>query len=102
MDDRARFEEFARLATEQRNPRTMDLDTLEVPELLARINAEDRTVPEAVGRELPYVARAVELAVASFRAGGRLVYVGAGTSGRLGVLDASECPPTFGSSPEPW
>jgi N-acetylmuramic acid 6-phosphate etherase len=99
MDDRARFEEFARLATEQRNPRTMDLDTLEVPELLARINAEDRTVPEAVGRELPHIARAVELIVASFREGGRLLYVGAGTSGRLGVLDASECPPTFGSDP---
>ncbi len=100
MDDRARFDEFARLATEQRNPRTMDLDTLEVPDLLARINAEDRTVPEAVARELPYIARAVDFAIASFRAGGRLIYVGAGTSGRLGVLDASECPPTFGSDPD--
>jgi N-acetylmuramic acid 6-phosphate etherase len=100
MDDRARFDEFAKLATEQRNPHTMDLDMLEVPELLARINAEDRTVPEAVGRELPYIARAVDLAVASFRRGGRLLYVGAGTSGRLGVLDASECPPTFGSDPD--
>jgi N-acetylmuramic acid 6-phosphate etherase len=100
MDDRARFDEFARLATEQRNPRTMDLDTLEVPELLARINAEDRTVPDAIAREIPYIARAVDLVVASFRAGGRLIYVGAGTSGRLGVLDASECPPTFGSDPE--
>jgi len=73
---------------------------LEVPELLARINAEDQTVSLAVARELPYVARAVELIVASFKAGGRLVYVGAGTSGRLGVLDASECPPTFGSDPD--
>jgi len=100
MDERARFEEFARLATEQRNPRTLDLDTLAIPELLERINAEDRTVPEAVARELPHVARAVELIVASFRAGGRLIYVGAGTSGRLGVLDASECPPTFGSDPD--
>lgn len=100
MDDRARFEEFARLATEQRNPRTMDLDTLEVPELLARINAEDRAVADAVGRELPWIARAVDLVVASFRAGGRLIYAGAGTSGRLGVLDASECPPTFGSDPD--
>jgi N-acetylmuramic acid 6-phosphate etherase len=100
MDDRARFEEFARLATEQRNPRTMDLDTLDVPELLERINAEDRTVAEAVARELPHIARAVDLVVASFRAGGRLVHVGAGTSGRLGVLDASECPPTFGSDPD--
>jgi N-acetylmuramic acid 6-phosphate etherase len=100
MDDRARFEEFARLATEQRNPRTVDLDTLEVGALLERISAEDRTVPEAVARELPAIARAVELVVASFREGGRLIYVGAGTSGRLGVLDASECPPTFGSDPE--
>ncbi len=97
MDDRARFEEFARLATEQRNPRTLDLDTLEVPELLARISSEDRTVPDAVAHELPWIARAVEFIVASFKAGGRLIYVGAGTSGRLGVLDASECPPTFGS-----
>jgi N-acetylmuramic acid 6-phosphate etherase len=99
MDDRARFETFARLATEQRNPRTLDLDTLGIPELLARINAEDRTVPEAVARELPWIERAVECVVASFKAGGRLIYVGAGTSGRLGVLDASECPPTFGSDP---
>jgi N-acetylmuramic acid 6-phosphate etherase len=99
MDDRARFDEFARLATEQRNPRTFDLDTLLVPEILARISAEDRTVPDAVARELSYVARAVELVVATFREGGRLIYVGAGTSGRLGVLDASECPPTFGSDP---
>jgi len=100
MDDRARFEEFAKLATEQRNPRTMDLDTLDVPELLARINAEDRMVADAVARELPYIARATDLVVASFRAGGRLIHVGAGTSGRLGVLDASECPPTFGSDPD--
>jgi len=100
MDDRARFEEFARLVTEQRNPRTMDLDTLDVPELLARINAEDRTVADAVAEELPWIARAADLVIASFRAGGRLIYAGAGTSGRLGVLDASECPPTFGSDPD--
>lgn len=100
MDDRARFEEFARLATEQRNPRTMDLDTLDVPELLERINAEDRMVAEAVAKELPWIARAVDFVVASFRDGGRLIYAGAGTSGRLGVLDASECPPTFGSDPD--
>ena len=100
MDDRARFEEFARLATEQRNPRTMDLDTLDVPEVLARISAEDRTVPDAVAKELEHIGVAVEHIVASFRAGGRLIYVGAGTSGRLGVLDASECPPTFGSEPD--
>jgi N-acetylmuramic acid 6-phosphate etherase len=100
MDDRSRFEEFARLATEQRNPRTLDLDTLDIPGILARISAEDHAVPAAVAKELPWIARAVELVVASFREGGRLIYVGAGTSGRLGVLDASECPPTFGSAPE--
>ncbi len=100
MDDEARFDEFARLATEQRNPRTLDLDTLEVAGILERISAEDRGVPEAVASQLPYIARAVELVVASFREGGRLIYVGAGTSGRLGVLDAAECPPTFGSPPE--
>jgi N-acetylmuramic acid 6-phosphate etherase len=100
MDDRSRYLEFARLATEQRNPRTLDLDTLDVATLLERISAEDHTVPAAVARELPYIARAVELVVASFQEGGRLIYVGAGTSGRLGVLDASECSPTFGSPPE--
>src|SRR5216117_3216451 len=100
MDDLTRFEEFARLATEQRNPRTHDLDTLDISGILERISAEDRTVPEVVAREIPAIARAVELVVASFRQGGRLIYVGAGTSGRLGVLDASECPPTFGSDPE--
>lgn len=100
MEDRSRFEEFARLATEQRNPRTRDLDTLDVPGILERIAAEDRTVPEAVARELPHVARMVGMVVTSLRAGGRLLYVGAGTSGRLGVLDAAECPPTFGSDPE--
>ncbi len=100
MDDDSLFEEFARLATEQRNPRTLDLDTLDVAGILARIAAEDRTVPDAVARELPYIAEAVELVVRSFREGGRLFYVGAGSSGRLGVLDAAECPPTFGSDPE--
>ena len=100
MDDRSRFDEFARLATEQRNPRTLDLDRLGVEAMLARISAEDQLVPAAVALEIPYIARAVELVVASFREGGRLIYVGAGTSGRLGVLDASECPPTFGSPPD--
>ena len=99
-EDRSRFDEFALLATEQRNPRTADLDTLGVEAALQRISAEDQLVPAAVAREIPHIARAVEFVVASFREGGRLIYVGAGTSGRLGVLDASECPPTFGSPPE--
>ena len=100
MDDLARFQEFARLATEQRNPRTLDLDTQDVRGVLERLSAEDHLVPVAVAREIPYIAQVVELVVRSFREGGRLIYVGAGTSGRLGVLDASECPPTFGSAPE--
>lgn len=100
MEDRSRYDEFARLATEQRNPRTRDLDTLDVPGILERIAAEDRTVPDAVARELPHIARMVELVVASLRSGGRLIYVGAGTSGRLGMLDAAECPPTFGTDPD--
>ena len=97
--DRRVFDEIAALATEQRNPRTMDLDRLSTPDLLARINAEDVTVAQAVRTELPYIAELVELAVAALSGGGRLLYVGAGTSGRLGVLDAAECPPTFGTSP---
>lgn len=85
--------------TEQRNPRSEGLDRLEALEIVRLINDEDRTVADAVGREAEAVARASELAVAAFRAGGRLVYVGAGTSGRLGVLDAAEMPPTFGTDP---
>ena len=78
----------------------MTIDTASVPEILDIINSEDRTVAEAVRKELPYVAKAVELIVAAFQSGGRLIYVGAGTSGRLGVVDASECPPTIGTPPE--
>src|SRR5262249_1022699 len=96
-DDRLRLYKSPRLATEQRNPRTLDLDTLDTRAILERISAEDRTVADAVARELPWIAKAVELVVASFREGGRLLYFGAGTSGRLGALDASEWPPTFGS-----
>lgn len=99
-DDRRVFDEIATLLTEQRNPRTMDLDRLSAGEVLARLSAEDRLVPEAVAAELPWIEQAVELVVAAFRAGGRLIYAGAGTSGRLGVLDAAECPPTFGTPPE--
>lgn len=85
--------------TEQRNPRSEGLDRLGALEIVRLINREDRTVAEAVDKESTAVARAVELAVAAFRAGGRLVYVGAGTSGRLGVLDAAEMPPTYGTDP---
>lgn len=86
--------------TEQRNPASAALDRLEPLALVDLINAEDRTVAEAVGREREAIARALELIVECFRGGGRLFYVGAGTSGRLGVLDAAEMPPTFGTDPD--
>ena len=86
--------------TERRNPRTASIDLASPLEIVDLINAEDRRVPEVVATQREQIARAIELAEATFRAGGRLFYVGAGTSGRLGVLDASECPPTFGTDPE--
>ncbi|MFD0685279.1 N-acetylmuramic acid 6-phosphate etherase [Actinomadura fibrosa] len=84
------------LPTEGRNPRTLDVDTLPTLEVLRLINTEDATVPMVVASVLPEVARLVDLAVASLRAGGRVHYFGAGTSGRLAVIDAAELPPTFG------
>ena len=91
------FSELKRLATEQRNPASVRIDAAPVREILEIINSEDHLVPEAVRRELPYIEEAVHLIVQAFRSGGRLIYAGAGTSGRLGILDASECPPTFGT-----
>jgi len=88
------------LLTEQRNPRTSEIDTMNASELVSVINQEDALVAGAVAGEHDNLVRAVELVVGRFRRGGRLVYVGAGTSGRLGVLDAAECPPTFGTDPE--
>lgn len=84
------------LTTEQRNPNSMDLDQKSVREILELLNKEDVTVPLAVRDEFDHIESAINLVVHSFKNGGRLVYVGAGTSGRLGILDASECPPTFG------
>ncbi|MRT05892.1 N-acetylmuramic acid 6-phosphate etherase [Ewingella americana] len=84
------------LVSESRNPATMNLDEMTTLEMVATFNHEDSKVPEAIRAVLPEVAQAVDMAAASFKAGGRLIYLGAGTSGRLGVLDASECPPTFG------
>ncbi|WP_113628125.1 N-acetylmuramic acid 6-phosphate etherase [Pectobacterium peruviense] len=84
------------LVSETRNPATMTLDQLSTLEMMYVFNQEDRKVPEAIAQVLPAIAEAVDLATASLQAGGRLIYLGAGTSGRLGVLDASECPPTFG------
>ena len=94
------LDELQQLVTEQRNPRTRDIDLADPETILQWINDEDRLVPDVVRGQIPCIARAVALAERSLRGGGRLVYLGAGTSGRLGVLDASECPPTFGSSPE--
>jgi N-acetylmuramic acid 6-phosphate etherase len=86
--------------TEQRNPRSMRIDQLSTLEIVDLINAEDRMVAEAVGEERDAIAEAIEIVVDCFRRGGRLIYVGAGTSGRLGVLDASEMPPTYRTDPQ--
>lgn len=94
------FNELQALATEQRNPHSTHIDTASTQEILNVINTEDHRVPIAVRREIRHIAEAVEIVVDAFRSGGRLFYVGAGTSGRLGVVDASECPPTFGTDPE--
>lgn len=88
------------LITEQRNPNSMHVDSLSALEIVQLMNEEDKQVPLAIEKCLPQIAQAVERIVAAFQQGGRLVYIGAGTSGRLGVLDASECPPTFGVLPE--
>ena len=88
------------LITEQRNPNSMHVDSLSALEIVQLMNQEDKQVPLAIEKCLPQIAQAVECIVAAFQQGGRLIYIGAGTSGRLGVLDASECPPTFGVSPE--
>ncbi|MEM2088140.1 MAG: N-acetylmuramic acid 6-phosphate etherase [Thermoproteota archaeon] len=91
--------EFEKLLTEHRNPRTVRIDRVSVAEALKMINREDKKVAKAVELEIPKIAKAVETVVKAFRKGGRLIYVGAGTSGRIGVIDAAECPPTFGTSP---
>ncbi|MGB9663582.1 MAG: N-acetylmuramic acid 6-phosphate etherase [Ignavibacteria bacterium] len=94
------FDEIKNLLTEQRNPNSMDIDAKSTIEILKIINEEDKKVPYAVEKEIPYIAQAVEFVVESFKNGGRLLYFGAGTSGRLGVVDAAECPPTFGTPHE--
>ena len=94
------MQELGNLLTEQPNPASASIDSLPVEEALRIINAEDRKIAAAVEREIPSIARAVDSIVSAFQRGGRLFYIGAGTSGRLGVLDASECPPTFSVPPE--
>ena len=88
-----------KLTTEQRNPNSMDIDTKSIREILEIMNQEDSKVPVAIAKEIPQIERAVNFVIESFTQGGRLIYIGAGTSGRLGILDASECPPTCGVSP---
>ncbi|HEV8538031.1 MAG TPA: N-acetylmuramic acid 6-phosphate etherase [Bacteroidota bacterium] len=97
--DKSLFDQLSKLTTEKRNRRSDRIDTLSTIGALRVINREDQTISRAVRKEIPYIAKAVELVVDAFRGGARLIYVGAGTSGRLGILDASECPPTFGVDP---
>ncbi len=92
--------DLSSMITETRNPASVEIDQLSTLEMLRVINQEDQQVALAVGQLLPEVARAVDAIAAAFGKGGRLVYIGAGTSGRLGILDASECPPTYGVSAE--
>lgn len=99
MPENNLFEQIKQLSTEQRNPVSADIDSRPIMEILTIINSEDHKVAAAVQREIPYIAEAVQMVVTTFKGGGRLIYVGAGTSGRLGVLDAVECPPTFGTDP---
>ena len=92
--------DLKKMSTETRNPNTMELDRMSPLELVTVMNREDRKVPQAIEPALPQIAQAVEWAIASIEADARIIYMGAGTSGRLGVLDAVECPPTFGVAPE--
>ena len=89
-----------KLTTESRNDNTMDIDTVSTLEMVKKINNEDKKVAEAVEKELPKIAEAIDNITLRMHKGGRLIYIGAGTSGRLGILDASECPPTFGTPEE--
>lgn len=94
------FDQLAALVTEARNADTARLDRLNTTEILHAINQEDRKVPAIIKKQIPRIAQAVELYTETIRNGGRVLYLGAGTSGRLGVLDAAECPPTFGTDPD--
>ncbi len=92
--------DISKITTEKRNEKTKNIDLMSTKEILALINNEDKTVPLAVEKSIDQIAQVVDLVTQSFLKGGRLFYIGAGTSGRLGVLDASECPPTFGVEPD--
>lgn len=99
-DPKKLFDQLETLTTEQRNPASMDIDARSTEEMLRIINREDQGVAAAVETQVPQIMEAVELVVRALTSGGRLLYVGAGTSGRLGVLDAVECPPTYGVDPD--
>jgi N-acetylmuramic acid 6-phosphate etherase len=99
-DDRRLIDFLSRLATEQVNPDTVDIDNLSPDEIVRLINSEVKKVAGVVEKALPEIARAAEMVAETLKEGGRLFYIGAGTSGRLGVLDAAECPPTFGTDPD--
>ena len=94
------FDELLELVTEKTNPNSRNLHNLSTVSILRLMNKEDALVARAVGREIKYIARAAEMAVKTFKSKGRMFYLGAGTSGRLGALDAAECPPTFGTDPK--
>ncbi|MGR5177510.1 N-acetylmuramic acid 6-phosphate etherase [Vibrio parahaemolyticus] len=100
MTNDALLNALAQLVSEGRNPETMDIDLLSSEQILQRMNQQDAQVPLAVEKVIPEIALAVDAITNAFKQGGRLLYLGAGTSGRLGVLDASECPPTFGTEPD--
>lgn len=91
---------LGKLTTESRNQNTLDIDQVSTLEMVKKINDEDKKVAIAVEKELPQIAKAIDSIVRRMKKGGRLIYIGAGTSGRLGILDASECPPTYGVSEE--
>lgn len=95
-EEKKLFAEISKLSTEQRNPNSVNIDIQSTEEILTIINNEDKNIPLAVEKEIPYIAKAVDAIVNAIKNGGKLFYFGAGTSGRLGVVDASECPPTFG------
>ncbi len=99
-EDQELFNQLKKLDTEQRNPNTREIDVADSLEIARLINAEDKKVADQVENKLPQIAQAIDLVKKAFDEGGRLIYAGAGTSGRLGILDAAECPPTFGSDPE--
>lgn len=99
-EDQELFNQLKKLDTEQRNPNTREIDVSDSLEIARLINAEDKKVAGQVESKLPQIAQAIDLVKKAFDEGGRLIYAGAGTSGRLGILDAAECPPTFGSDPE--